>query len=206
MLIELRPLVNQCLKGDQRAMHDLVERFKGQVFGLCYRMLGHRQDAEDVAQETFVRVLKNLHRWDQDRDFEPWLLAIAGNRCRTMLATRRRRPAPQAFIEPESDAPRQWEQASQLAEEVQLALSTIRPEYRQAFVLFHEHELSYEQISQSLSRPLGTVKTWIHRARLDLIQMLGAREVIQETNHRAAGDQETGNRDTNRQETSNAVR
>ena len=64
-------------------MIDLVNRFRGQVFGLCYRMLGQRQDAEDAAQETFVRVLKNLHRWDPARPFEPWLLTIAGNRCRT---------------------------------------------------------------------------------------------------------------------------
>ena len=85
MIGDLRQVVNRCLNGDQGAMYDLVARFKGQVFGLCYRMLGHRQDAEDVAQETFVRVLKNLHRWDQQRDFEPWLLAIAGNRCRTAL-------------------------------------------------------------------------------------------------------------------------
>src|SRR5436305_14798936 len=89
---DLRPLVRRCLRGDQRAMLDLVERFQGQVFGLCYRMLGQRQDAEDAAQETFVRVLKNLHRWDQERDFQPWLLTIAGNRCRTALAARKRRP------------------------------------------------------------------------------------------------------------------
>src|SRR6478672_12236459 len=90
---DLIQLVGQCLAGDQRSMLALVERFQGQVFGLCYRMLGQRQDAEDAAQETFVRVLKNLHRWDEGRDFEPWLLAIAGNRCRTALANRRRRPA-----------------------------------------------------------------------------------------------------------------
>ena len=66
---DLRTLVKRCLAGDQGSMLALVERFQGQVFGLCYRMLGQRQDAEDAAQETFVRVLKNLHRWDQGRDF-----------------------------------------------------------------------------------------------------------------------------------------
>ena len=83
---DLKALIRRCLAGDQAAMLALVERFRGQVFGLCYRMLGHREDAEDAAQETFVRVLKNLHRWDADREFQPWLLAIAGNRCRTALA------------------------------------------------------------------------------------------------------------------------
>ena len=96
---DLRTLVKRCLAGDQGSMLALVERFQGQVFGLCYRMLGQRQDAEDAAQETFVRVLKNLHRWDQGRDFQPWLLAIAGNRCRTALAARRRRPTPEPAVE-----------------------------------------------------------------------------------------------------------
>src|SRR6187549_681690 len=142
---ELRPLIRRCLTGDQGAMLALVERFRGQVFGLCYRMLGQRQDAEDVAQETFVRVLKNLHRWDSGRDFEPWLLAIAGNRCRTALASRRRKPV----AESADDAP-DGRAAAQLGEEVQLALAQVRTEYRQAFTLFHEHELSYAEISQTM--------------------------------------------------------
>ncbi len=183
MINDLRKLVNRCLTGDQKAMYDLVERFKGRVFGLCYRMLGHRQDAEDVAQETFVRVLKNLHRWDQEREFEPWLLAIAGNRCRTALAARRRWPKPQLMPELPTDEATQARDADFLAEEIQRALSSLRPEYRHAFVLFHEQELSYEQIAESLSRPLGTVKTWIHRARLELIELLSAREVIQGASH-----------------------
>ena len=70
-------LVNHCIKGDQSAMLALVDRYKHRVFALCFRMLGQRQDAEDAAQETFVRLLKNLSKWDQNRDFEPWLFTIA---------------------------------------------------------------------------------------------------------------------------------
>ena len=66
-------------------MAALVDRFQGQVFGLCYRMLGHRQDAEDVTQESFSRALRSLKSWDNQRAFRPWLMAIAGNRCRTWL-------------------------------------------------------------------------------------------------------------------------
>ena len=183
MIGDLPTLVDCCLRGDEFAMRELVERFKGQVFGLCYRMLGHRQDAEDVAQETFVRVLKSLHRWDSQREFEPWLLAIAGNRCRTALASRRRTPIPCEISDPPSDEAHHAQLANQLAEEVELALTSIRPEYRKAFVLFHEQELSYEEIAERLARPLGTVKTWIHRARLELIQSLVARNAIQEVRH-----------------------
>jgi RNA polymerase sigma-70 factor (ECF subfamily) len=180
---DLRILVNRCLEGEQSAMLALVERFQGQVFGLCYRMLGNREDAEDIVQETFVRVLKNLAKWDHERDFEPWLFAIAGNRCRTALATRRRRPTVQAFIEPVPDHRPDAAPAKHLAEEVQLGLEQLRADYRQAFVLFHQHELSYEQIADAMSRPLGTVKTWIHRARMELIRFLQQREVIEDSSY-----------------------
>ena len=186
-LDELRSLVGQCLAGSQSAMLMLVERFRGQVFGLCYRMLGQRQDAEDAAQETFVRVLKNLHRWDQGRDFEPWLLAIAGNRCRTALAARRRRPVADSAVELIADDAPDQRPGQLLAEEVQLALAELRAEYRQAFLLFHDHELSYGEIAEAMDVPLGTIKTWVHRARRELIDLLRQRGAIAEARHAMPG-------------------
>jgi RNA polymerase sigma-70 factor (ECF subfamily) len=161
----------------------LVERFRGQVFGLCLRMLGQRQDAEDAAQETFVRVLKNLHRWDPGRDFEPWLLAIAGNRCRTALANRKRRMALEVLPEQLADGHPDDQRAEHLAEEVALALAQVREDYRQAFILFHEHQLSYEEIAEAMEVPLGTVKTWVHRARRCLIERLRQRGVVEGASH-----------------------
>ena len=176
--VPLVELVNHCLKGDQSAMLELVDRYQQRVFALCFRMLGQRQDAEDAAQETFVRLLKNLSRWDQDRDFEPWLFTIAANRCRTMMAVRKRRPTPQPLVVPIADRTPNAASARQLGEEVDLALRRLRIEYRQAFMLFHDQELSYEEISVALDRPLGTVKTWIHRARMELIRILRDRGIV----------------------------
>lgn len=178
-LNDLRILIERCLTGDQAAMLSLVDRFQGQVFGLCYRMLGQRQDAEDAAQETFLRVLRNLHRWDATRDFEPWLLAIAGNRCRTALAARKRRPSPEVLVEQLADRAPDEAAGNHLAEEVQLALQRVRAEYRQAFLLFHEHELSYGEIAVVMEVPLGTVKTWVHRARRELIERLRLRGTVE---------------------------
>ena len=177
---DLAPLVERCLSGDQAAMLALVEHFRGQVFGLCYRMLGQREDAEDAAQETFVRVLKNLHRWDQARDFEPWLLAIAGNRCRTALAARKRRPLAEPTVELVADDAPDERPGQQLAEELRLALDGLRDDYKQAFLLFHEHELSYAEIADAMEIPLGTVKTWVHRARRELVDALRLRGAIPE--------------------------
>lgn len=164
-------------------MLELVEHFRGRVFGLCYRMLGHRQDAEDVAQETFVRMLRSLNRWDPTREFEPWLLAIAANRCRTALASRKNRPAAQTLAVPVEDRSGDLEAARHLSEEVNLALAQLRDEYRQAFLLFHEHQLSYAEIGEALDCPIGTAKTWVHRARKELSQALCRRGVVEENRY-----------------------
>lgn len=164
-------------------MRALVDLYKDVVFGLCYRMLGHRQDAEDVAQESFVRVFRSLSRWDSSRDFKPWLLAIAGNRCRSKIATRSRQAKQTDLVEDVADKVPDPEPANSLAEEVRLALEEVRTEYRQAFLLFHEEELSYAEIGEALDCPVGTVKTWIHRVRRQLVERLRRRGVVPEVQH-----------------------
>ena len=178
MASELCMLVGRCLEGQQNAFFELIQRFKGPVFGLCYRMLGQREEAEDATQETFVRVVRNLHRWDPERAFEPWLLTIAGNRCRTRLAKRKRRPTTQTLDYPIQDSSHLVAAADQLAEEVNVALVKVREQYKQAFLLFYKKQLCYAEIAEQLEAPLGTVKTWVHRARRELIEQLKTRGAI----------------------------
>lgn len=160
-------------------MVELVDLYRDRVFRFCYRMLGQHQDAEDAAQETFVRVFRSLPGWDCDRGFEPWLLAIAGNRCRTLLAARKRVPTA-GLVAEEQLIDRRPDGAllRSLREEVQLALLRLRPEHREAFVMFHENGLSYDQIAAAIRRPLGTVKTWIYKARQQLMAQLRQRDVV----------------------------
>jgi RNA polymerase sigma-70 factor, ECF subfamily len=94
-----------------------------------------------------------------------------------------RQPATSSLVEHLSDDAVEIREAENLAEEVELALSHLRAEYRQAFLLFHQHEMSYSQISVTLDCPLGTVKTWVHRARRELIAQLKDRGVLQESRH-----------------------
>jgi len=157
---------------------EFVDVLGPMVFSLCYRMLGQRQDAEDVSQETFVRAIRSLDQWDAGRPIEPWLLTIAANRCRSALARRKNRPASESLVEILADQRPCGHAAQDLAEEVQQALLKVRPEYRQAFLLFHECEMSYAEISQSMDSPLGTIKTWVHRARKQLIGELQSRDVL----------------------------
>lgn len=177
---EVRALIERCLNSDQIAMRELMALYKSLVFGLCLRMLGHREDAEDVTQEVFVRVFRSLKSWDATREFRPWLLAIAGNRCRTMLAARKRRAQPMEFVDDLPDPTPDRQDERTLAEELMLALKDVREEYRRAFLLFHEQELSYAEIAAAMDVPVGTIKTWVHRARRELIERLHRRGVVLE--------------------------
>jgi len=174
-------LVDQCLDGDQSAVAEFVQRFRAKVYGLCLKMVGEHHEAEDMAQETFVRVLRNLDRWDRNRPIEPWILTIAGNRCRTHLAQRTRRPIACESQDHVEDHRGRDERGELLSEEIYLALGAIRQEYREAFLLFHEQQLSYGEIAERLDCPLGTVKTWVHRARREIVQRLMNREVVHAT-------------------------
>ena len=181
--VEVRTLVGRCLSGDESAMKALVGRYERVVFGFCLRILRHRQDAEDVAQETMVRMLRSLARWDGKRRFEPWLMAIAANRCRTLLAKRARRGP--HFSLSDRDVPAHSRTFDRLAwkEEIDLALESLRPEYRSALLLFHSHQLSYAEIADALDVPIGTVRIWIHRARKELWDWFASRDLIEECGH-----------------------
>jgi RNA polymerase sigma-70 factor (ECF subfamily) len=178
---EIRRLVDECLDQQPDAMGQLVGQFRAPVLGLCYRMLGQWQDAEDAAQETFLRVARSLASWDSRRDFEPWLLAIAANRCRTLIARRRREPV----AEPLTDQLATDVDASVgthvhgLSEELDRALQTLPVDWSEALRLFHQQGLDYQQVAQQMGRPVGTVKTWVHRGRLMMLERLRRRGLLE---------------------------
>jgi RNA polymerase sigma factor (sigma-70 family) len=171
-------LVRRCLCGDAAAVRDLVGRYEAAVFGLCLKLLGHRQDAEDVTQEVFLRVFRSLRRWDASRPLKPWVLGITVNRCRTLGGRRGRRPGTVDFL-PETLPAKPADDSAELRRELAAALDGLRPEYRTAFVLFHEQGRPYEEIAAELGRPVGTVKTWLHRARLELLDLLRRRGMVE---------------------------
>jgi RNA polymerase sigma-70 factor (ECF subfamily) len=171
-------LAQQFRQNDQTAFSKLVGRHQSLVFRVCLRILRHRQDAEDATQETFSRVARYLDRWDSRRPLEPWLVAIAGNRCRTLLASKRSFQSLTSSTEPATSEGLSQREAECLREELQLALMRIPESHRRAFHLFHEESLSYAEIADVLNCPLGTVKTWVHRARASIIDELRDRDVV----------------------------
>jgi RNA polymerase sigma-70 factor (ECF subfamily) len=180
--VEEAGLVRRCLQDEPEAIRMLVDRFQADVFGLCLRLLNHRHDAEDVTQEVFLRVFRSLRRWDASRPLKPWIMGITINRCRTWLKQRSRRPELVAYLQDIAPSP-PADDTAELLREIQAALSNLRPEYRSVFLLFHERGQPYEEIAAALGRPVGTIKTWLHRARLEILERLRRRGMVPEVEH-----------------------
>jgi RNA polymerase sigma factor (sigma-70 family) len=170
-------LVRRCLAREPGADRELIERYQADAFGLSYRLLNHRHDAEDVVQETFVRVFRSLHRWDNARPLKPWILGIAFNRCRTWITKKGKRPEPVDYLHETAAKPAD-DDSAELIREIRRALCDLRPEFQSVFVMFHEQGLAYEEIAVAHDVPVGTIKTWLHRARTRVIGALRERGMV----------------------------
>jgi RNA polymerase sigma-70 factor (ECF subfamily) len=182
-------LVALVLAGDQSAFAELVDRYHGEVYYLALRQLRQREDAEDLAQEAFLRAYRALAQYDPTRPFGAWLYAITARLC--IDAHRRRRVRPVSLTRPEEGTAaeeREWEipdktegpeaQAERRDEAIRLSVLVDRlpPDYRLAILLRHSQDLSYEEIAAATGVPLGTVKARIHRARNKLRAWIEAEE------------------------------
>lgn len=181
-------LVRLCLRGDERAARELVERFQRPVFSLVYRMVRDRELAEDLSQEVFVRTFNNLERYDRSYRFSSWLFKIAYNLTVDHLrrkdlptismhgspdaVTAERQEATSVTIESWEELPDDLLEAKELADHLEEAISVLRPEYRTAILLRHVEGRAYEEIAEIMGIPLGTVKTYIFRARRELRESL----------------------------------
>ena len=177
-------LVAFCKRGDERAAAEILRRFERPVFSLIYRMVRDRELAEDLAQEGFVRAFNNLERYVPTYKFSSWLFKVAYNLTidhlrKKQLDTVSIHGAPSAVtadqqqataitLEGKGERPDELLEASEIGAEIEVAIGTLRPEYRTAVILRHVEGRSYEEISEIMEIPLGTVKTYIHRARREL--------------------------------------
>jgi len=181
-------IIRRCLAGDEKAYRDLVEMYQAQVFSVALRILRRREDAEDVVQETFVRMFRALDRYDPQRPFAAWLFTITTRLCIdhlrrrkgvTVSLTRQEAGSHEEYeIEVEDPGPGPDEVTSRTEEERRAneLIQALPPHYRIVVVLRHQQDLSYEEIAGALHLPLGTVKARIHRARELLKARLLARD------------------------------
>ncbi len=171
-------LIESHLNDDPIAFSKIVARYHSLVFGVCMRFLRHHQDAEDMTQETFSRMAASIESWDSSRPIEPWLVTIAKNRCRSFLSQTRNQVVSGLAVEPVADSSGEAVAADSLREEIRLALHSQSETHRIAFELFHDHSLPYTEIAARLGCPVGTAKTWVHRARMALIEQLRERDIV----------------------------
>ena len=173
-------LLPGCRSGDEAAWRTLVERYTRKVFGLAYRFTGKAAEAEDLTQEVFVKVCQTLHRYrETDGPFGAWLMAVARNHAidhyRRARQERMRRTEDPLVLE---KAPSGGEhpiaelEREERAKLVHTGLRSLPADLRTPLVLCDLQGLSYDQIAGELQLPLGTVKSRINRARLELAKRL----------------------------------
>jgi RNA polymerase sigma-70 factor (ECF subfamily) len=160
--------------GDDQAFSELVGAFQVPVYNLCYRMLGESGEAEDAAQETFLRAYRNMNRYDPERKFVTWLLSIASNHCIDRIRKRRmtflsleKTPEIWEGSDPEP-GPEGWIEDQELQAEVQKMLGSLTSPDRAAILLRYWYDYSYEEIAEMLKLSVSAVKSRLHRARRDL--------------------------------------
>ncbi len=162
--------------GDQQAFTHIVEAYQKPVYNLCYRMLNNAEDAEDAAQETFLRAYRSINQFDHSRQFSTWLLSIAAHYCIDQIRKNRmtiisledqpNQEIPDKLPGPESTLSKREEQ-----DRMRLLLEKLNPTDRAAVIMYYWYNYSYNEIAQSLSLSESAVKSRLHRARKEMARL-----------------------------------
>lgn len=182
-------LALEAQQGNMQAFADLVERHKGRVYRTLFQVVGSDQDAQDLAQEVFLKVYRSLAGYRGDAAFTTWLHRLTLNLAFDWLRARKRRPL-QVPLEPPADpderpaielaSPDEGPEDTALRQDrhrqLHEAIQQLPPDYREVILLHHFHHLSYQQIAERLEAPLRTIETRLYRARLLLKKALSEQE------------------------------
>ena len=181
-------LVQKCQRGESQAFDQLVIKYQKRIFNLSYRMLGNYEEANDLAQETFIRAYKKLGSFRREASFYTWLYQLATNLCRNKLRQWQRKgqfqtqslhnPAGDGrqelinSISDQTDGPDKILEKKDLEQCVQRAIDSLEDDHRMVVVLRDMQGLSYQEIAAILSCQEGTIKSRLHRARNELKERL----------------------------------
>ena len=177
-------IVRRVLQGDVNAFEKLVTEYEKAVYAIALRMTGNAEDAADMTQETFIKAYNSLQSFRGDSKFSVWLYRIASNVCLDFLRSRSRKPTASLSVEDdegeeteldiadESQSPEQLLERGLTRDAVRRGLEALPPDYRQILLLREIQGLSYEEIADTLSIEVGTVKSRIFRARKRLCSFL----------------------------------
>jgi RNA polymerase sigma-70 factor (ECF subfamily) len=182
-----REVIEACKAGDQEAFETLVVHYQKKVFNIAYRMLGHPEEAKELAQEVFITVFESIRGLREEVKFEPWLTQVTLNHCRNRWKYLKRR---QYFRSDSIDDPVETEEGNvpralyhmdhpaslyekKLVQEmVQNGLLRLKEDQRELIVLRDLQGFSYEEMEAALGLPMGTIKSRLHRARMEFKEIL----------------------------------
>ncbi len=180
-------LVERTQQGDQQAFSQLFAKYQKKVFNLCFRFVDNYEEAKDLTQETFVRVYNGIKNFRREASFSTWLYCIASNTCKNKLRSWKGRPnlvsLDETFETEDDEMTRQFEdkgcptplaevETMEIQERVQKAINSLSEEHREVVILRDIEGCSYEEIAANLGCNLGTVKSRLSRARLELKDIL----------------------------------
>jgi len=165
----------QAQNGNIEAFSSLVETYQRPVYNLCYRMLNNVEDAEDAAQETFLRAYNSMKRYDNNRPFGTWLLSIAAHYCIDQIRKRKMifisiDEHPQLDVPDDIPGPESMLSRKEIKIQLQEMLNTLNPVDRAAVVMYYWYDFSYEEIAEALTITQSALKSRLHRARRELSQ------------------------------------
>ena len=194
-------LIAQCLSGDQAAWDTIVRQHWRKVFNVAYKFVGKHDEAEDLAQDIFLKIFKALHTFDRRANFQTWIISISRNLCidhyRSVRKERQTiaREVDTADLQPASGerTPYAFAEHQDLREMLRQALQTLPETLRTAVILRDLQELSYQEIADRLELPEGTVKSRINRGRIELAHQLKRLQDKQPAQRRRRGSS-TGRR------------
>ena len=158
---------------------DVLSSHEKQIFNHIYRMVGNRHDAEDLTQTTFIKVFDKFNSINESRNLKSWIYTIATNTVIDWMRSRKNKKSLNIISDPDSgfetldaETPYTKLASKELVYDIHSALQKIKPIYQTVILLFYKEDFSYEEISKMLAIPLNTVKTYIHRAKADLKNLL----------------------------------
>jgi RNA polymerase sigma-70 factor (ECF subfamily) len=161
-------IISQCLNGNSNAFEIIIDRYKKLIFNTAYRMMGNREEAEDIAQEAFIRIYNSLARYNPEYKFSTWSLKITTNLCLDGLRKRKGEMVPIEEVydlRDGGDTPEEEYLKKEKQKIVQDAINRLPDKYRQFLVLFHDRNLSYQEIMDITGESLTIVKNRLYRAR-----------------------------------------
>ena len=170
-------IILRAINGDQEAYSKLLKKYKGAIYSMIYKMVRNKQDTEDLVQEAFIKAFSSLSSFNDEYAFSTWLFKIATNNCIDYLRKKKLKTLSidkpldseegDLFIElaDKQENPEDGLLDREKKSKIDIAIDSLPPIYRYTIILRHKEDKSYEEISQILNIPIGTVKARIFRAR-----------------------------------------